>query len=92
MNDAASIDRRVFALLAEAVPYKAKKTGITGAQNLQKDLGLDSLGVASVLFRLEAEYGADFTSNLDLTGAIGRLRTVDDLTKFGRELLHASDK
>ena len=59
MEPDAKFDERIMALIAEAVPGKFKKTKITGETSLQKELGLDSLGMLSLVFRFEELFGID---------------------------------
>lgn len=77
---------KVFALIAEAVPGKFKKTRITRETNLQKELGLDSLGMLSLVFRFEELYGIDI-AQMGIDVNIAKLKTVADLLNVGREIV-----
>jgi len=78
MDETSAFEERIIALLAESVPGKFKKARITRDMRLQRDLGLDSLATASLMFRLEGEFGLDLGAVTDL----GALRSVGDLIDF----------
>jgi acyl carrier protein len=82
----AKFDEKVLALIAEAVPGKFKKTHITPETNLQKELGLDSLGMLSLVFRFEELYGIDI-AQMGVDVNIAKLKTVADLLNVGREIV-----
>jgi acyl carrier protein len=82
----ARFEEKIFALISEAVPGKFKKTRITRETNLQKELGLDSLGMLSLVFRFEELYGIDI-AQLGIDIDIAKLKTVDDLITAGRDIL-----
>jgi acyl carrier protein len=82
----AKFDEKVLALIAEAVPGKFKKTRITSETNLQKELGLDSLGMLSLVFRFEELYGIDI-AQMGVDVNIAKLKTVADLLNVGREIV-----
>lgn len=82
----AKFDEKIFALIAEAVPGKFKKARVTRETHLQKELGLDSLGMLSLVFRFEELYGIDI-AQLGVDIDIAKLKTVDDLIATGRDIL-----
>jgi acyl carrier protein len=82
----AKFEDKVFALIAEAVSGKFKKTRITPETNLQKELGLDSLGMLSLVFRFEELYGIDI-AQMGVDVNIAKLKTVADLLTVGREIV-----
>jgi acyl carrier protein len=82
----AKFDERIVALIAEAVPGKFKKTRITSETNLQKELGLDSLGMLSLVFRFEELYGIDI-AQMGIEINIAKLKTVGDLVAVGRNII-----
>lgn len=79
-------DERILALIAEGIPGKFKKVPLTKQTRLQSDLGLDSLGLAALVFRLEEEFGIDLTG-LDLGANMGQMRTVGDAIDVSREIV-----
>lgn len=90
MDVDASIDEKLLSLLAEAVPEKFKKKPITMETLLRKDLGLDSLALLSVVFRLEQVFGIEI-AQLDFTLQAGDLKTVTDVLRVAKELLKKAE-
>lgn len=76
----------VIALIAESVPGKFKKTQITEQTNLQKELGLDSIGMLSLVFRFEELFGIDI-AQMGIDVNIAKLKTVGDVLQIGREIM-----
>lgn len=86
MGADAKFDETVIALIAEAVPGKFKKTRITNETNLQRELGLDSLGMLSLVFRFEELYGVDIAqTGIEIN--IAKLKTVGDIIAVGRDVI-----
>ncbi len=86
MNMDEKFDEKILALIMEGVPGKFKKQHITREMRLQKDLGLDSLALAALVFRLEDVFGVDL-SGLDLGSNMGQMRTVSDAIDMSRNLV-----
>lgn len=86
MNADASLDQAILAHIREVVPARFKKVAITRDMRLQRDLGLDSLGIASLLFRLEGEFGLDLMGDPEMPARMRGLRSVEDLIAFARGL------
>jgi acyl carrier protein len=84
-----NLDEQILALIAEAVPKKYKKAGITKDMRLLADLGLDSLGIAALVFRLEEKYGIS-VDDVDLNAGLGHMRTVGDAIEMGRKFITRS--
>lgn len=82
----AKFDERIMALIAEAVPGKFKKTKITMETSLQKELGLDSLGMLSLVFRFEELFGIDI-AQMGIDVNIAKLKTVGDIMGVARDIL-----
>jgi acyl carrier protein len=86
MEPDAKFDERIMALIAEAVPGKFKKTKITRETSLQKELGLDSLGMLSLIFRFEELFGIDIAQmGIDLN--IAKIKTVGDILAVARDII-----
>jgi acyl carrier protein len=77
---------KIIALIAEAVPRRYRKAGLRVDMQLQRDLGLDSLGLAALVFRLEAAFGIDL-STIDLGAQMGSIRTVGDAIMMSRKIV-----
>jgi acyl carrier protein len=83
-NDLAAdaIEARILALISTAIPGRFRKTPITRATSLKRDLGLDSLGLLSMLFRFEQEFGVD-VARVESDLRVDRFRTVGDVLDAG---------
>lgn len=81
-----AVDERVLALIASAVPRRLRRIPITPETKLHGGLGLDSLALLSLVFRLEDA----LQIRLDLAEVkidIGALHTVGDVLEMTRTLL-----
>lgn len=79
-------EARVIRLIAEGVPARHRGATITKDMRLHRDLGIDSLGLAALVFRLEQAFGVglgDLASDVD----VRRMRTVGDAIEVCRRLL-----
>ena len=79
----AGFEDKIVALIAQAVPSRYRKVKITKDTHLQRDLGIDSLGIVSLIFGLEGAFGieiGDHAADIDA----GRLRTVSDAIAVSR--------
>lgn len=79
-------DEKILSLIAEAVPKKYKKAGITKDMRLLADLGIDSLGLAALVFRLEEIYGIS-VDDIDFGAGLSQMRTVGDAIDMSRKLM-----
>ena len=86
MEPDAKFDERIMALIAEAVPGKFKKTTITRETSLQKELGLDSLGMLSLVFRFEELFGIDI-AQMGIDVNIAKIKTVGDILAVARDII-----
>jgi acyl carrier protein len=77
---------KIIKLIAEAVPRRYRKAGLRTDMHLKHDLGLDSMGLAALLFRLESAFEVDL-STLDLGAQMGSIRTVGDAIAMSRKLV-----
>jgi acyl carrier protein len=80
----AKFDEKILSLIAEAAPSKVKKAGLTEDLRLQSDLGIDSIALVAMVFRMEETFGIDL-SGLDFESGMRRIRTVGDALTFIRE-------
>lgn len=81
-----NFEERVIKVISAAVPAAYKKVKITPESNLARDLGLDSLAVAMLVFKFEEEFSVEFDGvedDLDMAS----LRTVKDVLRIGREIV-----
>ena len=79
-------DQQVMSLIASSVSGKFKKVLITKSTSLQKELGLDSIGMLALVFRFEELFSIDI-AQLGIEVNIAGLKTVDDLIVAGRNIL-----
>lgn len=84
--EAQNFDERVIKVISQAVPASFKKVKITPELNLARDLGLDSLAVAFLVFKFEEEFNIDI-DGLDEEVDMASLRTVKDILRVGREIV-----
>lgn len=77
---------KIIALIAEAVPRRYRKAGLRQDMQLQRDLGLDSMGLAALVFRLEGVFGIDLGA-VDLGAHMGSIRTVGDAIAASRKIV-----
>ncbi|HEY2517037.1 MAG TPA: acyl carrier protein [Polyangiaceae bacterium] len=73
------LEARVMRAVAQCVPRAFASREIGRAQRLKDELGLDSLGLMSLAFRLEDELAVDLAPHTDALRALG---SVDDLVRF----------
>jgi acyl carrier protein len=82
----AQFDEQIMGLIASGVAGKFKKVKITRATSLQKELGLDSIGMLSLVFRFEELFGIDI-AQLGIDINVAKLKTVDDLIGAARGIM-----
>jgi acyl carrier protein len=80
------LEEKILGLIAEGIPGKFKKVKLTHETNLQKELGLDSIGMLALVFRFEEVFGIDI-AQLGIEINIAKLRTVGDLLQAGQDIL-----
>ena len=80
------LESAIVSIIRQATPSQFKKGAITVDMRLQRDLGLDSLGIAALLFRLQDDFGLDLFADPDLSARIGDLRSVEDLVALAARL------
>jgi len=82
----ANFDDQIMKIITSGVPGKFKKVKITRQTNLQKELGLDSIGMLSLVFRFEELFEIDI-AQLGIEINIAKLKTVDDLIQASHEIM-----
>lgn len=70
-------------LLREVMPRSLQKVALQEAMSLHGELGIDSLGLMSLAFRLEEEFRLDLTQHAE---RVANLQTLGDLHRLVREL------
>lgn len=79
-------DEQIMGLIAAGVAGKFKKVKITRETSLQKELGLDSIGMLSLVFRFEELFGIDI-AQLGIEINVAKLKTVEDLIAAARDIM-----
>ena len=87
----AEFDEKIMSLVEQAVPRKLKKGKISRDMHLQKDLGIDSIGIAMMVFRLEEVFDVDLGDG-DADVDMGRIRTVGDAIDASRRIVAQAAK
>jgi acyl carrier protein len=82
----AKFDEKILSLIAAGVPGKFKKVKLARETHLQKELGLDSIGILSLVFRFEETFGIDI-AQMGVEINVTKLRTVDDLLEASRSIM-----
>jgi acyl carrier protein len=82
----AAFDEQIISLIASNIAGKFKKVTICRQTSLQKELGLDSIGMLALVFRFEELFGIDI-AQMGIEVNLAKLKTVDDLINAGRDIL-----
>jgi acyl carrier protein len=86
MDFNANSEGRIEELILQAVPPRRRPAKLARDMRLHHDLGIDSLGMVALVFRLEQAFAIDL-SNLAQDIDVRRLRTVQDLIDMSRQIL-----
>jgi acyl carrier protein len=86
MKVEAGLEQKVMSLIAAGVPGKFRNVKISAETLLQKELGLDSIGILSLVFHFEEIFSVDI-AQLEIEINIAKLRTVNDLLLAAREIM-----
>jgi len=84
MEDRKELEASVFAQVVEALPPAAPRAGLGPDTHLRRDLGLDSLGLASFLFRCGEGLGVDQDELIDVLTASPIQTLGDTVATFAR--------
>lgn len=87
MEVAAELDEKIIAIISEGVSGRFKKTRITPETHLQKELGMDSIGILAMVFRFEESFGIDI-AQLGVDINVAKLKTVGDVSQAARDILN----
>jgi acyl carrier protein len=64
MKDSAVAEQAVCQIIGSVIPRSAAKGGVTPSMSLRTDLGIDSVGLMSIVFVLEEQVGIDAFSHV----------------------------
>lgn len=81
-----AIEEKILALLSEFIPQKKKLREIAEDTELQRELGVNSIALLSLVFRVEEEFDVDL-SQIDFGAELANLKTAGDLLRISKELL-----
>ncbi|HEX3156397.1 MAG TPA: phosphopantetheine-binding protein [Candidatus Angelobacter sp.] len=87
MQPDAAFDEQIISLIASGIAGKFKKVKISRETNLQKELGLDSIGMLALVFRFEEIFGIDI-AEMGIEINVAKLKTVADLINAGRDIMN----
>jgi acyl carrier protein len=82
----AQFEQQMINLIASGVAGKFKKVTISRGTSLQKELGMDSIGMLSLVFRFEELFGIDI-AKMGIDVNISKLKTVDDVMVAAYDIL-----
>jgi acyl carrier protein len=85
MNEGNTADETVFELIARAAPGKIDRAAVNPELNLRRDLGLDSLGLSTLLFNVGEELGIDPDDLIEML-TDQPIATVGDVVALGRKI------
>jgi acyl carrier protein len=91
MQGDAKFDQQVIGLIASGVAGKFKKVKITRETSLQKELGLDSIGMLALVFRFEELFAIDI-AQLGIDINVAKLKTVADLIQAAQDILSKAEE
>lgn len=86
MEPDAAFDEQIIGLIASGIAGKFKKVKILKETHLQKELGLDSIGMLALVFQFEELFGIDI-AEMGSEINVAKLKTVADLINAGRAIL-----
>ncbi len=86
MDDGSKLEDAVFALIGQTLGRPLDRARVTSHTSLRKDLGLDSLALATLLVRFgEEELGVDPDEIIENL-AVDQIHTVGDVVAMATQL------
>jgi acyl carrier protein len=89
LHSAAEVETTVIKFLREVMPWRLANKEISQDMFLQKDLGIDSMGLVALAFRFEEEFGVDLEQ---FPIEVADIRQVGDVMALARDLTLAAKK
>lgn len=84
MPEPVDVDALVIALVREVVPWGTGGNGVSSSSSLGDELGIDSMGMVVLAFRIGEELGLELDEDdVDLA----QIHTVGDVQSTARRLL-----
>lgn len=81
-----TIEERIKGLLNEVVPHAKHEVLLDQGMSLRSDLGIDSIGLMSLAFRLEEEFSIDLTEHAE---EVAMVESVGDVVRFIGKVIEA---
>lgn len=78
-----SLDATIAQLIREVLPRRMLQVQMSDELSLREDLGIDSIGLMSLAFRLEEEFSIDL---MEHTEEVTSVRTVGDVQRLIRRI------
>lgn len=73
------VDKIIINLIEEVLPYNMKNAKMESSHSLMLDLGITSIGLMSLAFRIEEELDVDLLEHSD---EYAELETIEELQTF----------
>ncbi|MFL6336277.1 MAG: acyl carrier protein [Pyrinomonadaceae bacterium] len=89
LHSAEEVEATVIKFLREVMPWRLANKEISHAMFLQKDLGIDSMGLVALAFRFEEEFGVDLE---EFPVEVADIRQVGDVVALARNMTLAAKK
>jgi len=84
-DDGDKLEEKVLALITRALPSKLAGVTVTTASNLRRDLGLDSLGLATLFFHFGEELAVDSDDLIEML-ADAPIHTAADMVSLAMRI------
>lgn len=89
LHSAEEVEAMVIKFLREVMPWRFANKEISQAMFLQNDLGIDSIGLVTLAFRFEEEFGVGLE---EFPVEVSNIRQVGDVMALARDLTLAAKK
>jgi acyl carrier protein len=83
MTIAPITDEAICQVVRSVIPAAAAKGGVTPAMNLRTDLGVDSIGLMSIVFLIEEETGFDASGHVQDLMQVERVADIIRIVRQG---------
>jgi acyl carrier protein len=74
-----NLRERLERLVRATLPQRSSAVALRDELDFRRDLGLDSMGLVELVFRVEREFGVDI---IERASGLGAIYTVGDLLDF----------
>jgi acyl carrier protein len=77
------LDPTIARLICEVLPRRLQRTPLHESMSLRGDLGIDSLGLMSLAFRLEEEFEIDLMACAE---EVANVQTIEDVQRLVQQV------